>query len=90
VKTINALYLRNHLGQVLETLEQDREPIQVSKGRTVRAVLITLEDFQRRFLDKQSESRRRELLERIRSLRKSSETAMSSVEVLRQLRGYKG
>jgi PHD/YefM family antitoxin component YafN of YafNO toxin-antitoxin module len=88
VKTINALYLRNHLGQVLETLERDREPIQVSKGRTVRAVLITTEDFQRRFLDKQSESRRRELLERIRSLRKSSETAISSVEVLRQLRGY--
>jgi PHD/YefM family antitoxin component YafN of YafNO toxin-antitoxin module len=90
VKTINALYLRNHLGQVLETLERDKEPIQVSKGRIIRAVLITSEDFQRRFLDKQSESKRRELMERIRSLRKSSAVHTSSVEVLRQLRGYQG
>jgi hypothetical protein len=51
-------------------------------------VLITPEDFQRRFLDRQVEERRRELLDRIGSMRQSSIATRPSLEILRELRGY--
>ena len=86
--TVNALELRNHLGTILDRLEKRREPILVSKGRKVRAVLITPEDFQRRFLDRQAEEKRKELLDRIRELRAPARDRRTSLEVLRELRGY--
>ena len=87
MRTINALSLRNQLGAVLDELERTKEPVIVSKGRTPRAVLITVEDFQRRFLDKQTEERRKELLERVRQSRSAATGGKDSLAVLRDLRG---
>lgn len=86
--TVNALEVRNRLGEVLDRLEKTGEPVLVSKGRRVRAVLITPEDFQRRFLDRQVEERRIELLDRIRAMRRPSISPRSSLDHLRELRGY--
>ncbi len=86
MKTVNALAVRNRLGEILEALERTGEPVLVSKGKRVRAALITIEDFQRRFLDKQAEERREELLARIRGLRRHRVGDRDSVEVLRELR----
>jgi PHD/YefM family antitoxin component YafN of YafNO toxin-antitoxin module len=86
--TVNALYIRNHLGEVLDRLENTRTPVLISKGRNVRAALITIEDFQKRFLDRQVEERRREILDRIRGMRRPAATPHSTLEVLRGLRGY--
>jgi len=88
VKTVNALKIRNNLGEVLDLLNNTGEPILVSKGRKLRAVLITPEQFKRRFLDYQAEERKRQLLETIRGLRDDSLEKRGSVEVLRELRGY--
>lgn len=55
MKTVNALKIRNHLGEILEELNKTGNPILVSKGRKVQAVLITPEQFKRRFLDYQAE-----------------------------------
>ena len=88
LNNVNALEIRNHLGRVLDQLEKTGEPILVSKGRHVRAVLISPEDYQRRFLDHQAEERRQELLERTRALRKPAIDGVSSLDVLRKLRGY--
>lgn len=85
---VNALELRNHLGEVLDRLERTREPLLVSKGRNVRAVLITPEDFRKRFLDRQVDERRRELLDRIRDMRRPTTTTRTTLEILRELRGY--
>ena len=41
MKTVNALKIRNNLGEILDLLEKTKEPILVSKGREIRAVLIT-------------------------------------------------
>ena len=49
MKTVNALKIRNNLGEVLELLTKTGEPILISKGREVRAVLITPEQFEKRF-----------------------------------------
>jgi len=87
--TVNALEVRNRLGEVLDRLEKTREPVFVSKGRRVRAVLITPEDFQKRFLDRQVEERRIELLDRIRAMRRPSTSTRPSLDLLRELRGYR-
>jgi len=88
MKTVNALKIRNNLGEVLDLLNKTGEPILVSKGRKLRAVLITPEQFQKRFLDYQAEEQKKHLLETIDSLRADSLGRKSSVDVLRELRGY--
>ncbi len=88
MRTVNALKIRNNLGEVLDLLNNTGEPILVSKGRKLRAVLITPEQFKRRFLDYQAEERKRQLLETIKGLRDDSLERKGSVEVLRELRGY--
>ncbi len=88
MKTVNALKIRNHLGEVLDDLNKTGKPILVSKGRKIRAVLITPEQFQRRFLDYQAEEKKKRLLETIKGLRAKSLGTKDSVEVLRELRGY--
>ena len=88
MKTVSALEVRTHLGKILENLEKTKVPVLVSKGRRVRAALITIEEFQRRFLDRQTEERKAELLRRIEEARKPSISEKTSVEILRELRGY--
>jgi len=88
-ETVNALQVRNRLGEILDRLERTGEPVQISKGRRVRAVLISPEDFQRRFLDKQAEDKRRALIEKIRASRVPSSAASDSTEILREMRGYR-
>jgi len=89
MKTVNALKIRNSLGEVLDMLTKTGEPVLVSKGRQIKAVLITPEQFQKRFLDYQTEERKRQLLGTIESLKANSIETKTSVEVLRELRGYK-
>ena len=49
MKTVNALRIRNNLGEILDMLNKTGEPILVSKVREIRAVLITPEQFKKRF-----------------------------------------
>ena len=88
MKTVNALKIRNHLGEVLEELHKTGKPILVSKGRKIQAVLITPEQFQRRFLDYQAEENKKKLIEDIRSMKAKSKGNKNSLDVLRKLRGY--
>jgi len=88
MEEVNALKVRNNLGEILDRLEKTGEPIYISKGRRIRAVLVTPEDFERRFLDVKAEEEKREFLETVRSMRKNKKGRNSSVEVLRRLRGY--
>lgn len=88
MEEVNALKVRNNLGEILDRLEKTGEPIYISKGRRIRAVLVTPEDFERRFLDVKAEEEKRKFLETVRSMRKKKKGRKSSVEVLRKLRGY--
>jgi prevent-host-death family protein len=87
MRTVNALDIRNHLGAVLDDIERTGEPVIVNKGRRPRAVLISVEDFQRRFVDRQTEERRRQLVERVLSARAPSVGTEQSLSILRDLRG---
>jgi PHD/YefM family antitoxin component YafN of YafNO toxin-antitoxin module len=88
VKEVNALTLRNKLGAILDQLTTTGEPVLVTKGRKTRAVMITPEQFEQRFLVYQAEEKRRELLAKIRASRSAKIGRKSSVDVLRELRGY--
>jgi PHD/YefM family antitoxin component YafN of YafNO toxin-antitoxin module len=88
MKTVNALALRNNLGRVLDSLAESGEPVLVSKGKIIKAVLITPEDFKRRFVDVQSEDEKKKLLATIERLRSPNISGKDSLEVLRELRGY--
>lgn len=88
METVNALKVRNHFGEILERLNKTGEPILISKGRRIQAVLVTPDQFRRRFLDVISAETRKRFLDEIRGLRKRKKEAGSSIQVLRQLRGY--
>jgi len=89
MEEVNALKIRNNLGEILDRLNDKGEPIFISKGRKIRAVLVTPEQFEKRFLDWKAEEERKRLLEGIKSLRKGKMGSMSSMTVLRRLRGYR-
>ena len=46
------------------------EPILISKGWKIRAVLVTLEGFERRFLDVKAREDKKRFLETVRLLRR--------------------
>lgn len=87
MRTVNALEIRNRLGAVLDDLERTGEPIILSKGRRPRAVLISMDDFNRRFVDRQAEDRQKQLLERVLAARAPGVPGPDSLTVLRELRG---
>ena len=88
MERVNALKVRNNLGEILDRLTAKGDPILISKGRKVRAVLVTPEDFERRFLDVMAQEEKDRLLDLFRSLRKRKKESIQSLKVLRQLRGY--
>jgi predicted nucleic acid-binding protein len=60
----------------------------ISKGKKIRAVLITPEAFQRRFLDIQAREEKERFLDRLKAMRANKVTPEDSVATLRRLRGY--
>lgn len=89
MKEINALKLRNHLGEIIEDLNKTGEPVLISKGRKIRAVMITPEQYERRFLDYQAEEKKKSILQAVEALKADGiGHERDSVAVLRSLRGY--
>jgi len=66
MKKTNALKLRQSLGKILKELNRDGEPILVEKDRRPAAVLISLEDYQKRFADKEADALRDEIVAMIK------------------------
>lgn len=87
IHTVNALNIRNQFGEVLELLESSGQPIMVSKGRKVRAVLITPEDFQARFVDRLADDAREQRLAELRGAHVPADTGATLDQALRNLRG---
>lgn len=88
MEEVNALKVRNNLGEILDRLNDKKEPILISKGRKIRAVLVTPEQFKKRFLDWQAEDEKKRFLDGINNLKKKKKGELSSMTTLRRLRGY--
>lgn len=88
MKTVNALTLRQSLGRVLDQLARTGEPIIVEKDRRPRAGLITIEQFQERFVEAGAVERRRAIARAIEAQRAGvPHGGKPAVEALRELRG---
>ena len=88
MEEVNALKVRNNLGEILDRLNDKGEPILISKGRKIRAVLVTPQQFEKRFLDWKVKEEKERLLDSLKQLRKKRKENIGSLTVLRQLRGY--
>jgi prevent-host-death family protein len=86
--TVNALKIRNQFGEVLKILDDTGEPVLVNKGRELRAVLISVEDFKTRFIDKQAEEEADRIFNKILEERSSRISVETPEAVLRRIRGY--
>ncbi len=84
----NALAVRRSLGTVLRRLQRDGEPILVERNREPAAVLISLRDFEERFVDKVATAERERLAHDILAMRARARPARrKAVELVRELRG---
>lgn len=86
MEEVSALALRTKFGEILELLEEKGEPIFITKRQRIRAVLVTPEQFERRFLDFQAEAKKTKLLEGLRKMRGQRLAKEDSLTVLRKLR----
>lgn len=86
MKKTNALKLRQSLGKLLEELAKDGEPILIEKDRKPAAVLIAIDDFQRRFADREADALRAELVERIARHRIRLPKGKSSLDLIHEAR----
>ena len=57
MKKTNALKLRQSLGMILKDLQKTGQPLLVEKDRKPAAVLITVEDYFKRFVDREADER---------------------------------
>ena len=90
METVNALMVRNKLGEILDRLSATGEPILVCKGRELRAVLVSPQDFENRFLDYRVKEDKKRLLRNLNALKRKKKESFESIALLRQLRGYSG
>jgi PHD/YefM family antitoxin component YafN of YafNO toxin-antitoxin module len=88
METVNALKLRDNLGEIFDRLSAKGESILISKGRNIRAVLVTPDDFEKRLLDVRAQEEKDQLIELFKSLRKRKKESIQSLKRRRQLRGY--
>ncbi|MFA5786278.1 MAG: type II toxin-antitoxin system Phd/YefM family antitoxin [Actinomycetota bacterium] len=87
MQKINALQLRQSLGKAVEALQRSGEPILLERGRKPVAVLISLRDFQERFVEKAAAEARDLILQQMDALATASVDPTPAVDVLRELRG---
>ncbi len=86
MRTVNALQLRQSLGKVLDHLERHGDPILVCRRRTPAAALVSLKDYQERFVDQEADDRRREVVAKLRGLKFESPAKGTTLDMLRDLR----
>jgi prevent-host-death family protein len=87
METVNALQLRQSLGRILKRLEKTGGPILLEKDRKPAAVIISLEDYRKRFVDVEADRLRTEMVERIRSAGLKTPPEVSTLDLLREVRG---
>lgn len=87
MEKVNALQLRQSLGKVLQRLQKTGGPILLEKDRKPAAVIISLEEFRKRFVDTEADRLRKEMVDRIKSAGLTTPKGVSTLDLLRELRG---
>lgn len=87
MEKVNALQLRQSLGQILRRLQKSGGPILLEKDRKPAAVIISLEEFRKRFVDTEADRLRKEMVDRIKGAGLTTPKGVSTLDLLRELRG---
>lgn len=82
----NALNLRQSLGSILKKLAKTGEPILIERNREPAAVLISLEDYKTRFVDREADRNRHEMIEELKRTKMTLPPGKTSVDLIRELR----
>lgn len=82
MKRINALKLRQQLGSILKSLEASGKPILIERNSKPAAVLISLQDYQRRFADRDADEKRKEMVDLILKTRFSLPAGKSTRDLI--------
>ncbi len=82
----NALKLRQSLGAVLKRLKRSGLPILVEKDRIPVAVLITIEEYSKRFVDVDADIAREEMVKKIKAAKLNLPKGLSSLDLVRNIR----
>lgn len=86
MKTVSAREFRQSLGKVLDHLEHDGGPIVVCRRRTPAAALVSLKDYRERFVDREADERRREIVMRLKKLQFQPPATGTTLDILGDLR----
>lgn len=84
--TANALQMRQNLGAVIAELQKTGEPILIERGRSPVAVLISLADYRKRFVDIEADMARRKIIDEIKSSHIKLPAGVSSLSLIQDLR----
>jgi len=84
MKTVNALKLRQKLGAVLRSLETSGQPILIERNSRPAAVLISIDDYQKRFADREADQKRKDLVEIILKTRLKAPAGRSTLDLVRE------
>ncbi len=87
MERVNALELRQSLGKVVERLLKTGEPVLLEKGRKPVGVLISLQDFEERFVERAAKEARAAVLAEMDALAIDPVDRTPAVEILREMRG---
>lgn len=85
IKT-NALKLRQSLGSLLKKLEKNGEPILIERNRHPAAVLISIEEYQKRFVDHDADQQREIMVAKIKSAKAKLPAGKTSLDLIREMR----
>lgn len=78
--------LRQSLSKIINLLQSTGEPIMLERGRKPAAVIISLEDFKKRFVEKEADEQRKLVVEKIKKMARKSKTKETSEQILHKLR----
>ncbi len=84
MKTVNALKLRQQLGSVLRSLQESGRPVLIERNSKPAAVLISLEDYQKRFVDRDADEKRKDMVALILKTRLQLPAGKSTLDLLRE------
>jgi prevent-host-death family protein len=86
MRAVNALTLRQSLGKVLRQLAKGGAPVLVEQRGRPAAALISIDDYEKRFVDRTADDKRRQVVARIRELKFESKPGRTTLDMLRDLR----
>lgn len=86
MKKTNALKLRQSLGTVLDMLKKEGQPVLIERNSKPAAVLISLEDYEKRFVDRDADNRRKELVEKLLATKVKMPKGKTSLDLIRESR----